>query len=76
MKEIVGAIINYNIVTNSLIEIVKAAKQGSHIKPLDRLHMKFMSGCDLGRNWDDMANGGTLFWINDDGKPQWTKEIE
>lgn len=71
MIEIVGAKINGSIITNSLTKIVEAAKVGMLHEVYDRKQMQFMSSCDLGRNWDLMANGPTLFLIGDDGKPHW-----
>lgn len=71
MREIVGAKINGGTITNSLPMIVEAAKAGRLGEVYDRKQMQFMSSCDLGRNWDLMASGQTLFLIGDDGKPQW-----
>lgn len=71
MREIVGAKINGGTITNSLPKIVEAAKNGRLGEVYDRKQMQFMSSCDLGRNWDFMASGPTLFLIGDDGKPQW-----
>lgn len=70
MREIVGAKINGSTITNSLFEIIEAAKAGGLIEVYDRKQMQFMSSCDLGRNWDLMASGPTLFLIEDDGKMQ------
>lgn len=67
MLEIVGAKINGNIITNVFSEIVAAAKRGADIEPLSRPHMKMMSSFDLGGNWDNMANGETLFLQKEDG---------
>jgi hypothetical protein len=69
--EIVGAKINDRIITNNLPKIVEASKTGMLHEVYDRKQMQFMSACDLGRNWDLMANGPTLFLIGADGKPQW-----
>ena len=71
MREIVGAKINGRTITNSLPKIVEAAKNGRLGEVYDRKQMQFMSCCDLGRDWDLMANGPTLFLIGDDGRPQW-----
>lgn len=71
MREIVGAKINGGTITNSLPKIVDAAKAGRLGEVYDRKQMQFMSSCDLGRNWDLMASGPTLFLIGDDGKPNW-----
>ena len=74
MREIVGAKINGSTITNSLFEIIEAAKAGGLIEVYDRKQMQFMSSCDLGRNWDLMASGPTLFLIEDDGKMQWPND--
>ena len=71
MREIVGATINGGTITNSLTKIIEAAKAGRLNEVYDREQMQFMSGCDLGRNWELIANGPTLFFIGDDGKPKW-----
>lgn len=71
MREIVGAMINGGTITNSLAKIVEAAKANRLNEVYDRKQMQFMSCCDLGKNWDLMASGPTLFLIGDDGKTQW-----
>lgn len=71
MREIVGAKINGSTITNNLVNIAEASNAGRLNELYDRKQMQFMSGCDLGRNWDLMASGPTLFLIGDDGKPQW-----
>ncbi len=71
MRDIVGAKINGGTVTNSLPKIVEAAKSGRLDDVYDRKQMQFMSCCDLGRNWELMAIGPTLFLIDDDGNPHW-----
>ena len=65
VKEIVGAKIG-SIITNSLETMKKAAIDGVDIQLLSRQEMSFMSGCDLGINWDKMAQGDTLFLFNDE----------
>ncbi len=75
MREIVGANINGGTITNNLASIVAAAKAGRLNDVYDRKQMQFMSDCGLGRNWDLMANGPTLFLIGDAGKPQWSNAI-
>ena len=74
MREIVGAKINDGTFTNSLQKIIAAAKAGRLVEVYDRQQMQFMADCDLGRNWDLMANGPTLFLISTDGKPQWRQD--
>jgi len=69
LTEIVGAIINGNAVTNNREAILKAIDNNNTIGWLSREHMKFMSACDLGQNWDNMAKGPTLFKIDEDNRP-------
>ena len=66
MREIVGAKIGTRI-TNSLTAIKQASQDGTLSDLLDRKRMQFMAGMDLGRNWEIMAAGPTLFFIDDDG---------
>lgn len=66
MIEYVGAKIN-NVITNDLIEIIKAVKSGSNVDPLSRTSMKLMAAFDLGKRWSDLANAPTLFTEKDDG---------
>jgi hypothetical protein len=75
MREIVGANINGGTITNRLENIVAAAKAGRLGEVYDRKRVQFMSDCDLGRNWDAMAKGPTLFLIDDAGKPQWSNAV-
>lgn len=69
MKEIVGAIINGGTVTNSVAAIRVACERGTVDRFLDRRHMEFMAACDLGQNWRIMAEGPTLFCVDDNGQP-------
>lgn len=62
-REIVGAKIGGTI-TNSPAHIAAAIESGMRIEWLERKRMKFMAACDLGINWEKMANGPTLFDIN------------
>lgn len=68
IREIVGAIIR-TIITNNRNEISAAYKRGDVTCWLDRDWMKFMADCDLGRNWELMANGPTLFCLDENGFP-------
>lgn len=68
MKEIVGARIGGTI-TNDIGVIIKALNRNTPIELLDRLWMQLMAYCDLGRKWELMATGPTLFCIDQDGKP-------
>ena len=69
MKEIVGAKIG-TLVTNNRDVIITALEHGKITELLDRRRMQFMAGMDLGRKWDLMASGPTLFCMDDAGKPQ------
>ena len=69
MKEIVGAKIG-TLITNNRKTIAEAVERNAVTEFLDRQRMQFMAAMDLGRNWDLMANGPTLFCIDDDGRPQ------
>jgi len=68
MKEIVGAKIG-TMITNNRKTISGAFERGAVTEWLDRERMQFMAGMDLGRNWELMANGPTLFCLDDEGKP-------
>jgi len=68
MKEIVGCRIG-NIITNNREIIINAVEQNAVTEYLDRQRMQFMAVMDLGRNWELMANGPTLFCIDNDGNP-------
>lgn len=68
MKEIVGAKIG-TMITNNRKTIAEAFERGAVTEWMDRKRMQFMAGMDLGRNWELMANGPTLFCLDDDGKP-------
>ena len=69
MKEIVGARIG-TLITNNRETIADAVERNAVTEFLDRQRMQFMAAMDLGRRWEVMANGPTLFCIDDDGKPQ------
>ncbi len=66
MREIVGAKIGTRI-TNDISLIAKANHAGETFELLDRKRMQFMAGMDLGRNWEMMSTGPTLFFIDDEG---------
>jgi len=68
IREIVGALIGTTI-TNNRKDIIAACERGNVTEWLDRGRMKFMAGCDLGRNWELMANGPTLFCLDENGFP-------
>ena len=69
MVEIVGAKIG-TIITNKKDEIYKAIQNNTITEFLDRTRMQFMAACDFGLNWVKMANGPTLFIIDDNSNPQ------
>ena len=72
VREIVAAKINGSRITNNMKDIIDAAKTGRVNEIFCRKQMKFMSGCDLGVNWDKLAKGETLFYLVD-GKPTFEK---
>ena len=71
MVEIVAAKINGGTITNNLATILQAAKNNQINEIYNRKQMQLMSACDLGKKWDMLANGATLFIVGDDGIPQW-----
>ena len=68
MRQIVGARIG-TMITNNHGVIREAFEAGRVTEFLDRERMQFMAGMDLGRNWELMASGPTLFCLDDEGKP-------
>lgn len=68
MKEIVGASIGTTI-TNNRETIWDAYERGTITEWIDRQRMQFMAAMDLGRTWELMANGPTLFCLGHDGNP-------
>ena len=66
MKEIVGAKIG-SIITNNRPAIYIAIQNNTITEFLDRARMRFMAACDMGPNWVKMANGPTLFIVDDNG---------
>ncbi len=74
MKEIVGARIG-TLITNNPRTIAEAVERKDVTEFLDRKRMRFLAAMDLGRNWELMANGQTLFCIDDDGHPQPPKNL-
>lgn len=69
VKEIVGAKIG-TLITNDRRTIAEAVERNAVIEFLDRERMQFMAAMDLGRNWELIASGPTLFCIDADGQPQ------
>ena len=65
MREIVGAMIGTQI-TNIPKLIFEAVEKGTVKKFVSKREMAFMSSCDLGKNWDDMAKSPVLFVIDDE----------
>ncbi len=72
IKEVVAVKINGSIITNDFSEIVIAAKCNKVHEFYDRKQMQFMAGCDLGKNWENLSNSKTLFYLVD-GKPTFDK---
>lgn len=68
MEEIVGARIG-TLITNNRQTIIEALERNAVTEFIDRRRMQFMAGMDLGRNWELMATGPTLFCIDAEGKP-------
>lgn len=68
MKQIVGVQIGSKI-TNDPKLIVWALENNKVTRFLSRQEMQFMANCDLGKNWEIMANSRVLFCLDDDGKP-------
>jgi len=67
MIEIVGARIG-NTITNDRAMILEAVERNRITEFLDRDRMKFMAAMDVGRNWELMASGPTLFCVDENGK--------
>jgi len=67
MIEIVGARIGGTI-TNDRATILEAVEHNRITEFLDRDRMKFMAAMDVGRNWELMASGPTLFCVDENGK--------
>lgn len=65
-KEIVGIITNDNVVTNIPRIIMEHARNNTVKMYLDREAMKLMASFDLGRKWERLASGPTLFLIEFD----------
>jgi hypothetical protein len=72
MNEIVGAKVG-TMITNIRANIIQGIEDKLPIQWLSRAHMRMMSECDLGLNWDKMANGPTLFLLDENGKPEQVK---
>ena len=68
MKEIVAAKIG-TLITNIPGQIAEAVEANARVEWLDRRHMQLMAAMDLGERWRTLANGKTLFCINDKGEP-------
>lgn len=66
MKEIVGAIIG-TVITNDKNAIMAGIQAGTIKEFLDRRRMQLMAACDLGLQWENMANSPTLFCVDDKG---------
>ena len=76
MREIVGGKISGGTITNNFKLLIDASRSGRLVDVYDRRQMQFMASCDLGRNWELMASGPTLFVIDDDGNCHMPNETE
>jgi hypothetical protein len=66
MREIVAAKIGSTI-TNDKAIVAQALDDGKSVEFLDLQHMRLMSSCDVGRNWDLLAQGKVWFRLACDG---------
>lgn len=67
MKEIVAAQIG-TLVTNNPRTILEATEKNTISEFLDRKRMEFMAAMDLGERWQKLADGPTLFCMDEAGK--------
>ena len=65
MREIVAAKIG-TLMTNDPRTIHDAIKAGAEMQFMERPHMELMASFDLGIRWEVLANGPTLFKVDDD----------
>ena len=70
IREIVAAKINGSTITNNIQDIITAAKNNTLNEVFEREQIIFMASFDLGKNWKDLSEGKTLFYMVD-GKPQY-----
>lgn len=68
MKEIVGAMIGA-IITNNPADIIRGLENNTLTRFISKKEMQFMASCDLGSNWEALANSRVLFCLDDDGNP-------
>lgn len=60
--EIVAAQIGTHITTD-LMAIIAAAKTGNVTRYITKDLAKFMAACDLGINWQRLADAPTIIWL-------------
>ncbi len=60
--EIVAAQIG-TLITTDLRAIITAAKTGEVTQYITKDVAKFMAACDLGTNWQRLANAPTIIWL-------------
>lgn len=66
LREIV-AIKYCGMISNKLETIIEVLKSGQSFEMLERVHMQLMAAADLGPRWKALANGPTLFCVDDAG---------
>lgn len=64
MKDIVGVMTNEDVITNLPGDVVLAIRDGRVKMLLDRKWMEFMAAFDLGPQWERLASGPTLFYVD------------
>lgn len=54
------------LITNNPVVVNELILSGQRFQPLSRTHMKWMDAFDLGPRWRRLANGPTLFELDDE----------
>ncbi len=67
MKDIVAVIFAGKVYTDITI-IKELSKNNQFSKLISKQEANFMKYCDLGLNWNNLAESPILFSINDEGK--------
>jgi hypothetical protein len=65
-REIVAVKIG-TLITTNMEDVRRMLRDDSHIRLLSRQEVRFMSACDLGVNWDKLAESRTICIENGDG---------
>lgn len=60
--DIIGVIVNGNLVTNDRAIIQQALESDAYVEFLDRKRCAFMASCDLGRVWTNLSSAPTIFY--------------